>query len=1168
MKKIWKRLAVIGVGISLFASSTLSSSKVIAAPALSFLSKHSLLNKKISTLQNQLDQSKETAYSKDTFVVKYDPSFSVRNVKGNGKDFDVVQTVSRLQYIVVKVRNKANLQTVMTAFQKNNKVLSVNRSVMYKTFSTPGDPKEKEQYQLSLLKIAEAQKLAGTHKVKVAVIDTGVDKNHPELQGLISKSYNVLNPINQTKPDVHGTHVTGIIAAKKNNEIGGYGINPNVSIISVDVFERLGFFTTDYTIAQGILYAVEQGAKVINLSLGAPYPSPLMEEAVQTAIDKGVTVVAAAGNDGAEIANYPANYEGVISVGSVNKNMKLSSFSTFGPSLDIVAPGEDIYAPIYDLEKKSTFETLSGTSMASPMVAGTASLLLSKYPNLTPVQVEYILEHTATDLGSKGYDFKYGNGLVNPTAALKFDIKSLPNFVKDKWTKKEILQNAELLSGSNSFEKEGSISKPFEQKWVQFPVKKGQYIQTQVTSSPLYDLKAMIHFYSSTSSETIDVNDVGAGQTEGHLVKAPFDGTIAIGVADVNGNYDNSNEQKSKYKLTINRVTDEPVDESTVEKPIVVSDLPFTSKPLTLFGDQSDADFFTFKTPAEAQVVKLSINGIDGVNSSIQVYTKDSLGIGSTDGSVPTDMGNNGGAAPTSIQVETPTSSVIENASPIWQADMGGYGEGETLSFLADPETEYYVKVSNQPILFNNSLNSSNRFFGNATNQSTEPQSSILPYQLSIISKVLPPDEDSVNVMGDGKGADPSKDQTAYYQAILDGAIPYSIGQESLGYIQNPADEDWYKTSVDETGIYELNLPKPTTGRPFFDVWRIVNDTDEMGNPTMSAEYVGDNNPTDSNSTELADKVYFGLKKNETYLIHMKGNTFGDSSVSIDPYILGSKLVVPNPEDSNEDNGPSAEVKNLPASTVEGNFALPGDEDLFYLEGKQTQNYSLLFENGIPDSKLVQKYPNSFFSPIVGIPIIYEDVNKNHKLDDADKESSSIIGNGLLDTNPNENYGSFKVTKGKNYIIDLIGFVNGKLPFSLVPYKLTVAPAVTRDEDAGSVVKNNVPSKPLTLKKVNSKTWKATGQLNSGIPNGDSDWYVINVDKPIDGYISFDSGKEVDGVISLYRSRKRIAKANYYNSGQSEILHVNLGKGRYYVQVNDVFGNSTIKPYTLSLTKK
>ena len=217
--------------------------------------------------------------------------------------------------------------------------------------------------------------MQGNSQVKVAVIDTGIDRNHPELKGSILSSSNIIDPMNPTAPQFHGTHVAGIIAAKKDNGIGGYGMDPNAKILSYDVFGG-DMWTFDYTIANAILEAVDQGANVINMSLGGSIPSAILQEAVEKAIDRGVIVVAAAGNDGMDMPSYPASYEGVISVGSVNSDKKLSGFSTYGASTDVVAPGEDIYAPSYVATKETTFERLSGTSMASPAVAGSCSIAI------------------------------------------------------------------------------------------------------------------------------------------------------------------------------------------------------------------------------------------------------------------------------------------------------------------------------------------------------------------------------------------------------------------------------------------------------------------------------------------------------------------------------------------------------------------------------------------------------------------------------------------------------------------------------------------------------------------------------------------------------------------------------------------------------------------------
>ena len=213
----------------------------------------------------------------------------------------------------------------------------------------------------------------------------------------------------------------------------------------------------------------------------------------------------------------------------------------------------------------------------------------------------------------------------------------------------------------------------------------------------------------------------------------------------------------------------------------------------------------------------------------------------------------------------------------------------------------------------------------------------------------------------------------------------------------------------------------------------------------------------------------------------------------------------------------------------------------------------------------MNKYPKELLSDVYGVAIVYEDVNKNRKLDDTDSQYATIIAKSLT-TNSTTNYGSFKVTKGKNYIIQFIGLIDGPQPLSLVPYKATVAPVNTKA--AGSAVKNNVPTKPLKLKKVNAKTWTATGQLNSKVTNGDQDWYVFDVKKAFNGYITMENGKEIDGVISLYQNGKRIQYSDNYGAGQAETMPIHLKKGKYYIKVNDYYGNSTIKPYTLKVQSK
>ena len=125
-----------------------------------------------------------------------------------------------------------------------------------------------------------------------------------------------------------------------------------------------------------------------------------------------------------------------------------------------------------------------------------------------------------------------------------------------------------------------------------------------------------------------------------------------------------------------------------------------------------------------------------------------------------------------------------------------------------------------------------------------------------------------------------------------------------------------------------------------------------------------------------------------------------------------------------------------------------------------------------------------------------------------------------------------------------------------------------KDEDADSVVKNNLPSKPLSLKKINASIWTAKGHLNTGVPYGDEDWYSFEAkDSSLQGYLSIEGGREIDGVLSIYQNGRLLTSSDYYPAGQNEVLSFILKKGKYSIKVHDYYGNSTILPYTLKVEK-
>ncbi|MFJ5623502.1 S8 family peptidase [Peribacillus loiseleuriae] len=1165
MKLFYKKIVAMGLSTALLVSA--------ATPAVFAAERNSIKPASITSIgknKASAEQEKKNSFSDDQLIIKYTKPLTATEHRNAGAT--VIQQFSNLNYAVVKVKDKKNIHKVIQQYQKNNNVQLVTPSVLYKSFGIK-DPKAIEQYHLSLLNVAKAQSLAGKHPVTVAVIDTGIDRKHPDLKNTLLPGYNTVDPLNQPFVDSHGTHVAGIIAANKDNGIGGYGMAPNVKILPIDVFD--GWFASDYAIAEGILYAVDHGAKVINMSLGGAFPSPLIEEAVKTAIDKGVVIVAAAGNDGEDFVNYPAGYEGVISVGAVDKNSELTYFSTYGASVDLVAPGDEVYSTVYDYSKGSSFTKMSGTSMASPVVAGAAALLLSKYPDLTPTQVKYILKQTATDLGDKGFDIKYGSGLVNIVSALQYNTKNITQIVKENWTKSEINKSATMVTATEEPQViKGEITKPFEQKWIQFKVEEGDYIQTVLDGAAQYDYKMMLHFYGDgNKTKKIEVNKAGAGKTEAEMVQAPFSGTIAIGVKDVNGNYDSSSSKQSNYSLSVQTAKALPEDDSSIENMIKIDSLPYQSSGKHTFtGDKEDNDYFTFEIDGE-KAVKITLSGVPGVNPNLSVYKVDDI--------LPSNEGNG--------MTEAEKAGILKNLlegeeynDPYAYSNSGGTSEPVELSFAADPGT-YILKTSNK---------ASNYFgifeliqmllMGVSFDDSTTIEQSLIPYQVKIDTKVLPEDEDHYPSMeGESitnehskengevatiraaaqSAVDPDiEEQNAYVQSQLDAAIPYELGKTTSAYLQTASDIDLFTVKPEETAIYELNLKNKENKIPLMEIYQVKEDKTKDGGKTLNLNYLGDNMDWSGYTIGVKEKNYTGLKKGETYLFIVQNNYMNDmSGISFEPYEISTKLIVSNPEDPYEDNDSfEKNVKNLPGATFNANFAMPNDIDVFYYQATQTGIKGVTVQTNPAEVK--QTYPKELLGQYAGVVTIVEDRNNNRKLDDEEFNNATYIQKG----NYGYIYGSVNVKKGHNYFIITEGYFRDMLPFSLIPYTFTFKDAPTKDEDAGSIVKNNVPSKPLKLTKdKDSVLQSAKGYFNAGVPNGDSDWYEYEATKDSSGVIKLAGGKVTDGMISVYQNGKLIAQADYYGAGDEEVLYLNLKKGKYHIEVKDSYGNASVDPYLL-----
>jgi subtilisin family serine protease len=265
--------------------------------------------------------------------------------------------------------------------------------------------------------------------VIVAIIDTGVDLDHPDLVAKITSGsevgYNYVSPGSPPNDDSslnHGTHVAGIAAASSNNGKGIAGVSWGARIMPLKVLDSSGNGST-YNLSLAIRYAADHGARVINMSLGGGCGLgwPDVEDAVNYALGKGAVLVAASGNNYSTPVLCPAAINGVIAVGATDSSDNRPSFSTYGSALAVAAPGSSIYSTIIDSNPAGlgTYGYLSGTSMATPHVAGLAALLWSFAPSLSNSQVRNTIQTTTDDLGTAGWDQYYGYGRINARRALE-----------------------------------------------------------------------------------------------------------------------------------------------------------------------------------------------------------------------------------------------------------------------------------------------------------------------------------------------------------------------------------------------------------------------------------------------------------------------------------------------------------------------------------------------------------------------------------------------------------------------------------------------------------------------------------------------------------------------------------------------------------------------------
>ncbi len=372
-------------------------------------------------------------------------NFSVKEIKAFSKKKD-----NRIS--IIRFNDNVSLESIKNALKNDKNIEYIQPNYLNSFYATPTDPQYSNQrIAAEMIKLPQAWDMTtGSNQIIVGIIDSGFLFEHPDLQnnlytnaqeipdnGIDDDGNGYVDDVhgwdfvdapymadialgdylerdnNPEDENYHGTHVAGIIGADTNNQIGICGTAWNIKILPI----RAGFRTTqgqgyleDDDAAAGIIYSADMGCRVINLSWGDKNYSPIIEDACNYAISKGTIIVASAGNDPVPTVSYPAKLENVICVGAVNEYQDLAGFSSYGPDLDIVAPGNNILST-YSLTEE--YMQMSGTSMAAPFVTGAIALLLSYENNLNLDQVRSKLHQSAKDIGNPGFDNMFGSGLLD-----------------------------------------------------------------------------------------------------------------------------------------------------------------------------------------------------------------------------------------------------------------------------------------------------------------------------------------------------------------------------------------------------------------------------------------------------------------------------------------------------------------------------------------------------------------------------------------------------------------------------------------------------------------------------------------------------------------------------------------------------------------------------------
>ncbi|MDZ4827496.1 MAG: S8 family serine peptidase, partial [Actinomycetota bacterium] len=354
----------------------------------------------------------EPVIADDRLLVKFEAGTRNRvdHIEDAGADFE--RTITADGWLAVDTHG--DLEHVRRALEADPAVADVEFNYLRTATAIATGPLfHLQDDYLDPLRVQQAWEITTGAGKTIAVVDTGVDLDHEDLIGRFVSGFDFVN--NDATPqddNGHGTLVAGAAAASA-NAVGVIGVAPSANVMPIKVLNHEGS-GSDVNIALGIRWAAENGADIINLSLAGPGNSAVLDSSIAYARGNDVVVVAATGNEGVSTPHFPAASTGVVAVGATGDDGTAAWFSNRGSYVDVAAPGIDIVSTTFD----GGYGSASGTSLASPIVAGVAALVRADEPTLTESQVTARLRDTAKDRGPAGFDLVYGAGTPDAFSAV------------------------------------------------------------------------------------------------------------------------------------------------------------------------------------------------------------------------------------------------------------------------------------------------------------------------------------------------------------------------------------------------------------------------------------------------------------------------------------------------------------------------------------------------------------------------------------------------------------------------------------------------------------------------------------------------------------------------------------------------------------------------------